>query len=435
MATDAQDSVTKIPAGAVAGEAVLIVTFYGHSERMPEVHKGLYRSLSRTPEQDVVPDDWTDPAGKVFLRRFDVPAAHDTMVVQLALNAPGEANEAWEAARRRLENLLDERRTPNRWWGYSLTYQAVLASGMTADSALCKLLPAIRTFSSSRRLEPLAQADISGGKLWLLDIPIWEEGLKAAMVYVALSPPEGEEALVGEIYGPGATLLMPDLIAHKGYHQMRQHRDGELENLYETSVTHLRNATEQLLIVLEQDKAESESLDALARIYHQLNSVAMRLNELYVGLTRQSQNYEWWEAQIEDNKVLDYHRQQLKTATLELELKTKELQHALDTADRAVSLAQVQVDKAQENMQRQAAEEREYRRRRIEAWVAAVAIALALPELMSQRVTGALLGPLAPEDDPTGVRILLAAQLGIIVLVALLVGLAVNFLHGKWRGR
>jgi hypothetical protein len=47
-------------------------------------------------------------------------------------------------------------------------------------------------------------------------------------VYLALCPSDKEEEFVRTvILGVDAALLMPDLITHKAYHQMRQYRGGK----------------------------------------------------------------------------------------------------------------------------------------------------------------------------------------------------------------
>lgn len=223
MSSDAREPpADATPGGAVADEAALIATFYGRRDKMSEA---------------TIPDVWHDPENNKFLYRFDPPAAHDTTIIQLALNIAGSADTAWETARQRLESLLDTTNLPRLWWGYTLTYQAIVAPGVGADFALGKLQPSIRRLHSSESLQPLAQANMSGGKVWLLDIPTHGGGLEAATVYVALSQPDKEEELVKAIYGPDAGLLMPDLIAHKSYYQMREYRGEKVQRGFEEGIS------------------------------------------------------------------------------------------------------------------------------------------------------------------------------------------------------
>lgn len=214
----------------------------------------------------------------------------------------------------------------------------------------------------------------------MLDIPLQGEGLDTATVYVALSPPNQEDAFMNALFGrPSAMLFVPELIAHKGYHQMPQHRGGDLPHLYKTSVESLRQTTGRLLSDLGGRR--TDGLDELARKYNLLVPVASELRGLHISLLRQSHNYDRWRGRIGGNDITDYHRDRLETATLELELKVEELQHALETADKAVSMAQVKVDEAQERGQL-----------RIEAMLAAAGVALALSHLLEPETISALLG-------------------------------------------
>jgi hypothetical protein len=104
-----------------------------------------------------VPDSWHDPDKEKLLHRFNPSATHDTTIIQLALNARGDAS-AWENARQQLESMLDAAELadlPKTWLGYTLTYQVVLALGIDADTALDKLQPSIRRLRSSESLQPL----------------------------------------------------------------------------------------------------------------------------------------------------------------------------------------------------------------------------------------------------------------------------------------
>lgn len=444
MTADRRNPATGARLDAVAGEAALIATFYGRRKSGPKVHEQLYRSLSRATEEVPIPDEWRDPDEQAFLHRFDPPSAHDTTVVQLALNAPDDAARAWESTREQLEKLVSEEGFDGGWWGYTLTYQAVLAPGVDPERGLSELLPSVQKLRLSEELHPLARAEVPGGDIWLLDVPTRGDGLEAATVYAALGPPQQEAALMGTVYGPGATLLMPDLIAHKGYHQMRQYRGGDLESRYEAGVGGLRETTERLLGALGQHTVESGQINELARKYHPLVSVASNLEELHVSLIRQSHNYARWQTRVGSNAVVEFHREQLDTATLELELRVKELRRALETADKSVSVAQVQVAEKQERAQLEIKQARERRQRRIDTAVAVVATALALPEMVDRQATRALLGlagveipqpPPGQVEEPDEVLILLLTQGVVILAVALLFGLAVHLLSKKWRGR
>ncbi|CAA9351653.1 MAG: hypothetical protein AVDCRST_MAG93-7146, partial [uncultured Chloroflexia bacterium] len=297
--------------GTAADEAALIATFYGGRDQAPiqMVHERLYQSLAAAPNSGPADDKWENPADGTFGRRFDPPgrAAHDTTVVQVALNAPAAAAEAWRGMRHRLENVL-EAKDLDGVWGYTLVYQAVLKQGIEADAAFNGMLPVFQRLRSSGHVEPLAQADVSGGRVWLVDVHDRGDGFDAGTVYVTLGPPDGEEALLDVFYGPAALLLAPDTIAHKGYYEMRQYLGGDLERRYAESIEYLNETTDDLLQDLERREVKSDKLDELFRTYNRLLPVVSGLKELRTGLLQQLANYDWWRTHIESNEVIDFHR-------------------------------------------------------------------------------------------------------------------------------
>jgi hypothetical protein len=386
--------------GEAAKEAALIATFYGPraDQRINRLHDKLSLSLSNKPL-------------KAFLERFEPPggAAHDAIAVQLALNVPGEAAKGWKDARQTLQSILSDATALEGTWGHTLIYQAELREGVDPDSALEELLPAIRRLHSSNDLGPLAAVKVSGGRLWLLCIPDRGEGLEAATVYAALSPPEEAEALQAMFYGPVAMLLEPDLIAHKGYYLMRQYRGEELQNMFEESAKKLRQTTSELLGGLSSNTLRTDKLDELAGKYQRLFPVVAQLSELHTALVKQKHNYEnSSKTRPEGGEIVEFHGEHLETATLELNLEIVELQHDLEAADKAVSMAQVKVDEAQKG-----------RQVRIEAGLAAAGVALALPHLLEPETISALLGlwPLEIHVPHTHNRLLTDAG-HLMVLVA-----------------
>jgi hypothetical protein len=406
------------------GEAALIATFYGLRGGAPVrlLHERLYRYLSPEPDAANIPDRWENPVEGTFGRRFDPPGptAHDTTAVQLALNADGAAAEAWKTMRQRLADALEAEQLDGIW-GHTLVYQAVLKPGVDADAALEGLLPAIHQLHSPEDLRPLAAADVFGGRVWLLDIPDRSAGSATGTVYAALTLPEGEEALVGMFYGPAAELLIPDLLAHKGYHQMSQYVGGDLERRYVENLRYLQETTDDLLEALEEGyETRTEVLEEVFRMYLRLLPVVSGLKDLHVGLLQQLENYTRWRAGARGDDVIDFHRAQLETASLEMSLRIQPLEDALETADKAVSVARAQVEK-------EAEEARESRQRRIEAILAMVALALALPELIDRRAAQALFG-LERHSVVAGLGI----QIVIIAVVgSLLVAFALSVLERR----
>jgi hypothetical protein len=232
MTTDRQAPAADIEAEGVASEAGLLVTFYCPREKADP----LYERLTFLFQQD--------PTNKLYPRSYDPPAAPDARVIRFAINAPKErdAATAWETTRRELQAILNDKDLPKDWWGYTLTYQAVLNRDVDPASVPDELPSTVRRLDSSEGLEPLEQADIAGGRVWLMGIPRGD-GLAAATVYVALSPSDKETAFNQALFGP--KLLMLDLIAHKGYRLRREYR-GDLERNYEKGLNAFRESTYEL---------------------------------------------------------------------------------------------------------------------------------------------------------------------------------------------
>jgi hypothetical protein len=382
----------------VAGEAALIATFYGPSDgqSIHDLHEQFYRRLSSPPRKPDVPPRWEnreDLEREAFGHRFKPPgrAAIDTTVVQLALNAPGDAANAWKDRRQKLEEEVEALDTSalEGIWGYTLVYQARLKDGVTRDHAMGKLMPSITRLCGKEQLHPLAKTDVpDDGRVWLLGTADHVDGLSAGTVYCALGPPKAEEALLDMFYGDRAVLLIPDLIAHKGYYQMRQYLGRELGRRYKENMRYLREITEDLLEDLELQREMGAKLEDLFTMYIRLVPAISALKELHVSMRQQFENYNrWrehykrWRAHVEGNGVVEFHGDQVRTAVLELQLMIEPLQYALDTADKAVSAAQAQVEIKQESNQR-----------RFEAWLAVGALSLATAELVDWQATKALFG-------------------------------------------
>lgn len=149
------------------------------------------------------------------------------------------------------------------------------------------------------------------------------------------------------------------------------------------------------------------------------------LKELHTSLVRQSRNYDQWRASMKGNDIIEYHRGHLEMATSELELLVTQCQDAIDTADTAVSIAQVQVSKVQANRQ---------------WWIATllgvVGLAVSLRGILAWEGVEELLG-LIPMLEPYSHKFFLklGTQIGIVLVCALLLVLIVSWIHKRGRGR
>ncbi len=386
-----------------AGEAAVIATFFAERpgpEPLPH-HAKLYRCLAGAAETAEVPFKFRNHVHGVILDRF-VPSARgqqDVTVVQLVLNATGTTAEAWDRLRQRLERLLDNDDLRSVL-GYSLIYQAATSAGVEPEQVLEACLPAARRPGGMASTSPLAHAVMPGGNhLWLVDVPTAGDGLAAATVYVALSPLEEEDAFVKTVLlarNGASGLLVPDLIAHKGYHQVRGYE--EMKGRLEGSTEGLKAATSRMLDERGRQVPAEAQLAALAREHDRLAPLLPDLIDGRISLLKQEHNFDLWQEGFGTNGVLAFHRRFLETGRWELGLAEESARGALEAAGYAVSVAQAQIHWAQETHQEriqqaqaqaQGAERR--RQQRAQVLIAVLGIGLAFAQLIDQRVAAELL--------------------------------------------
>lgn len=421
MTTRVEHGASDATGAPTASAAALIATFYGRRDRVPPLAEALARSFG-------LPFSWVDPDTQTVLRSFDPPTAHDTAVVQLVLNEPGPAGPTWTTMRGRLEQILADDAALEAIWGYTLIYQADLAPGVAGERALAKLLPTVRRLHSERPAspQPLARADVAGGQLWLIDVPLQDEGLQAATVYVALGPPDPDNRLVREVVygsiGPDAALLMPDLIAHKGYHQMRQYRRDDLVLRYRDKIEALGQTTERLLEDPTGASGPTGELKRLAGEYQSLASVVGFLDQLRIALARQVANANWWRERAGLGDVAEWHHSHLEMDLLEVELLIAEGERPLETTGTAVEVVRTELDRLRQD-----------RQRLIQTLLTAIAAALAFSPMITPVAAGRLLeltGVPAP-DGGHDTLLVLAAQGSVTLAMMLVVGFLAWFWHRR----
>ena len=406
---------------ALLQRPALIATFFGPRGRMEPVANQLVGALELTPR---VANEWFSSETETYLSRFDPPQAHDTAVVQLALNAPGQVRDAWETMRKRLANVLDDAALQGTW-GYTLVYQAELASGPALDELVVdEMLPAPWRLDSTPGIAPrsLASLQVPGGRLWLMDVPIRGDGLQASTVYVALGPSDADNRLVSEVLlGQAGRVLMPDLNAHKGYHHRRRYRGG-FHDRYREKKRATQETTSRVLEELRQERDATDELDELARDYGQLVNATIDLSDLHFALARNLTNYDLW--RIQDGAVaFEFHRRHMDAALQDMELLQSEGQKTLEPAATAVDMMQAQLDKVQER-----------RRQGTETLLAVLGVALAVPQLVDREAAGALLRWIGVSLPGDNILALLGVQLVITLVAMPLVGYLVWRIGAGRRG-
>lgn len=400
-------------------KAALIANFYGKRGQLHQLIDRLVRELDLSLQGQ---DSYVNEANRKLLYHFDPPSAHDTTIVQLALNTPGAVEPAWSSMRSQLAAILPDDAALEWVWGYTLIYQAELTQDVLPASALKQVLPAARGLPASAQesAQLLAKTDMPGGWIGLAALPLEGDGLKAATVYVALSQPDSHNRLVRDmLYNPDAALLMADLIAHKGYHQVRQYRLGGVLDRYRQQMDALRTRAGDVLLNLPEGTAVPGELDALGKKYSALVVAVADLHSLQVGLARQVDNYTWWYKQAGEGEVVGYHQHFLEVASRELDLLVDEGQHPLDAAKMAVDMMGTRSEKEQERKQQ-----------RIETLLAAAAAVLSVLTLVDKEAVRGLLEFLGVAQ-PISIFPVLGVQFGLIVLVALLAILVIRLIRTR----
>ncbi|GAC1634819.1 MAG: hypothetical protein NVS4B9_27630 [Ktedonobacteraceae bacterium] len=400
-------------------KAALIANFYGKRGQLHTLIDRLVQKLDLLPQSQ---GSYANEVDKTWLHHIDPPAASDATIVQLALNAPEVVEFAWSKMHAQLAAIIPDDTTLEGVWGYTLIYQAELAQGVLPASILNQVLPVARGLflSAPESGQLLAETDLPGGWIGLAALPLEGDGLKAVTVYVALSQPDLQNRLVREVlYNPTAALLMADLIAHKGYFQVRQYRLGGLIDQYRRQMDDLRNRAGDVLMNQLQTTAAQEELDALGKEYHALVVAVDHLHTLQIGLARQVDNYRWWYKQGGEGEVIRYHQHFLEVALRELDLLVDEGQRPFETAKMAVDLMGARLDKEQERKQQ-----------RIETLLAAVAAILSVLTLIDKEAVRGLLEALGM-PLPIGILPVLGVQIGLIVFVALLTVLVIRLIRAR----
>lgn len=400
-------------------KAALIANFYGKRGQLHTLIDRLVQELDLLPQGQ---DSYINEVNKTWLYHFDPLAASDATIVQLALNAPEAVELAWRRMHAQLAAILPDDTTLEGVWGYTLIYQAELAQGVLPTSILNQALPAARGLflSAPEHAQLLAKTDLPGGWIGLAALPLEGDGLKAATVYLALSQPDSHNRLVREVlYSPAAALLMADLIAHKGYFQVRQYRLGGVIDQYRQQMDDLRNRAGDVLMNQPKTTAVLGELDALGKEYRALVVAVDYLHNLQMGLARQVDNYTWWYKQAGEGEVVRYHQHFLEVALRELDLLVDEGQHPFEAAKMAVDLMGTRLDKEQERKQQ-----------RIETLLAAVAAVLSVLTLIDKEAVRGLLEALGV-PQPIGILPALGIQTVLIVCVALLAVLVIRLIRAR----
>ncbi len=415
-------------ASHVADQAVLFVIYYGRRDVMQSLLTHYKQALGLEHEHQMGGDtriihhnNSPDIQRGILLEHFTMagPPAHDTEVVQLILNARGPASTTWHSLLRQFveAGFPTEQDLPDDdIWGYTLIYTAIPTPGTTPADALETLLPLVHSPHAIERYpSALARADLPGnGALWLLDIPLdATHNRQAATVYAAMTEETHNDAVVDEWFlGPVASMLMPDLIAHKSYYNMRQYRTNMRHERYKDKAEQLRITASALLTSstgpvapnLPQQGATSTATGAThftgecvapnshrqgatgATFAHLKHSYADMLNRtttldrLRIALEEQKINVDRWRGPGTFASIHAYHQQHIETAMQYLALLVDIGQGALNVSQTAVEFMRADIEQKEER-----------REQVITMLLAVLGIVLAIPQLVTWDVACSIL--------------------------------------------
>jgi hypothetical protein len=426
--------------------SMLVVTFYGprHDDQLQALATWLLQAFD-FPGVGNANQSYPrfHPHNETILHYF-YPIAADTAVVQLILQAPGHAEQAWPLLRQKLleahtfddnkhvflSNVLKQ---TCEVWGYTLIYQAMLTDTPVTEQAEHPrnlLEHAWQLYDQQVWQQALGHIRVPGGRVWLVDVPSQSvDTTHAATVYMALSDDDPENTLVKKVIaGPHAELLMPDLIAHKSYYLMRDYRIPDFANRYTDRIDQLKQAAEQL--IEPSDDHTEQKMDNLAKMYQPFAILLGILSERQIDFQQQLANYARWHRGTSVEALLEIHRENIVTIEQEMGL-------MLAKAHNAQQLVKTVLDIVQTRHAEATAKARERENmlyQYLGIMLAAISGALAVPEIISWDVSNDLLCffldvcniPTEPGEAASAMRLWpFLVQVCITIVIMVFIGLIV----------
>ena len=405
-------------------KAALFAAFYVPIDIASTLRQRL-ETLTQT--SDASPEDGHSLTSDALVQVVDPPADNEVKVVRLILSTEGETAIAWKTMERELRRILDALELDLDRWGYTLTYQADLDEGIDARSAFGELLPAIRRVYSADHLRPLAQAELSDGRIWLMKTPEQCDGVDEATTYIALCRSDRKRDHNKMLLEP--RFLMVDLIAHKGYYLKHQY-DGSAQQVFREKLTALWNASDELVRDSDPSRQDSDHRQEVARAYNRVLGDVSKFRRTRGSIAKELHDYESWRRRPESNGIVEYHYGRLKEAERDFDVLVTQGQDALEAVRTATPMSQTaQADGTQiEEAQAEA------RRRVVESVLAVAGAALAVPELVNQNAAREFLAWFTLDPEYDNMFVIFLTQFAAITLVAaLLVSIFLFFTGGRMR--
>ena len=116
-------------------------------------------------------------------------------------------------------------------------------------------------------------------------------------------------------------LLMPDLIAHKGYHQRRQYRqdnDAQSDPKYRFESAANRILQKMDALLGQNGRQAQVQLEELSEEYRTFLRIVPIFRELHLSIERQLYNFTRWQAQTDGGDIFELHHNHLETTLTDL---------------------------------------------------------------------------------------------------------------------
>lgn len=326
---------------------------------------------------------------------FLLPSAKDSEAVQIVINGHGDPGIAWPRLRQRMLDIVNA--TGERgFFGSTFTFLAVVASRKPLDKAVPEWRESAGGLVDAPPLDEPQRTPLPGGDLWILDVAHPVDGSVASTVYALISTSEkAEDAAVGSyLIGPNGALVVADLIAHKGYEQMRLFHEAAPPTELSHGLSAVNDALDELLMSNSNNDSGEQDLATLSDKLRVLATFFPRVVRTRVNMAKQLHNFEVACAKFDDPTGLKFHAQMMESGATELALYAEEMQAVREVATLAVATTQADIDRATAHDEARREAKRNERDSRIAIaalFIIVAQLAIIIAQLFDQTVAGDVL--------------------------------------------
>jgi hypothetical protein len=395
-------------------DPLLLLTFYGPSDSLSSFSGVIERWVNdaRFEKGEVV---WLPPK---YASR-----AHDADLMQVAFNGKGAAPQAWVALRTRAQGLFDVL-DRSKVWGYTWLYHAFVPKH-AVELSISELAGFALPSSQTTDGKPIACDMRNDSALCLLRIALGDAS-SPENTYMALTESDTDSAFwtTKSLFGRRTSFAAIDLLAHKVYRLIRQYRDEEWFRNYEQQISVMESRARALLASRSPDGAKRTVRSAVEQTRDML-VVLQELEMLQIAMQQQHENLLAHQRDSAYGPIAQFHLAQAHLAERELDLLVRKGRIVREHTGYAIESSNAELNSAS------AARQNVFQNA-----IAAIAAALAVPQLVDRSLAKELIVSLGISDKPDHVSdfAALAVQIGLIVLFGGLAMLVIRHMHEKNQG-